>query len=92
MHLHFDLVPPRYRAGPRRQRQRQATSHLRVLVVLPGRKRVHLAAIPLPCDHDSALRMRAKCRDRLDDLGTQQREMTRLLTSLEAGLLKRNIR
>jgi hypothetical protein len=65
MHLHLDLVPARRRKLAFRQRLRSAVPHLRALLVVNRRKRVHLGSVPWPLHPDHAPAMLTRCAARL---------------------------
>ena len=65
MYLHFDIVADRRRTLAFRQRLRDGCPHLRVLLVVGRRKRVHLGSVPWPIHPDHAPAMLTRCAARL---------------------------
>lgn len=64
MHIVQQTVPPRRRPGHKR-RLRDWGQHLRLLVVLPGRRRRHLACLDLPLWNGFPIPEVERCRARL---------------------------
>lgn len=89
MNIHFDLVRHRRRAKHPLCR-RIYHDHLRILVVLPGRKRKHLANVeltPRTKVHPEAVGpIIEQCRQRLAEICNNPEEVGRLLARIENRL------
>ncbi len=71
MYPHFDIVRPRQRHA-RRRVLRPATSHLRVLAVLSGKRRVHLASVPVDATEGRLAAFTMQLRERLAKLDAHE--------------------
>jgi len=89
MNIHFDLVPHRRRAKDFLRRRMQH-DHLRILVVLPGRKRKHLANVGLTFRkkvHPETIGpVLEQCRQRLAGICDDPEQLSKLLVRIEERL------
>ncbi|MGA7743809.1 MAG: hypothetical protein WBP56_02540 [Polyangia bacterium] len=88
MHIHFDKVP--HKRVEYFLRRRMHRDHLRILVVLPGRKRKHLANVGLTFGKrvhpETVGPILEQCRRRLAMVCDDQAEVNRLLAQIEERL------
>lgn len=87
MHVKFEYVNPRRQPG-KQERRRAVSAHLRVLVVLPGRRRVQLASMAMPVQPTKVAAAIAQSMARLRTLCESTDDLDRLVR-LVAGRFHR---